>query len=386
VGGGAGSNPSRGDGTNAIRPYGVDELKTTGDRQLIIVGLQQPLNPEAWGRSIAGLADYLKAPVLADSLNPIRHYAGLNPNLVSCYDAILRDPNCAAELRADRVWCIGELPTSKILRQWLRSTDPELIFVDPIGDNFDPLHGRSIPLKLTPSELLDTLKSNPNSPPSSNCKYLDQWPFYNQHYRELINTSLRNRLELCEAKIPWILSQYLPLNTPVFIANSTPIRDVEWFWQPSDRHYRLYFNRGTNGIDGTLSTAIGLAHSNQPTVLLTGDLALLHDSNGALIRPQFKGHLTIILVNNNGGGIFELLPIAQYEPPFEAYFGTPQNIDFQAFCATYGIEYQQIESWQHLQRSIMILPDCGIRVLEIRTDRKAEARWRLELFRGFEGE
>ncbi len=378
------SNPSA-DRTNAIRPYGL-ELNPMADRNLIIVGLQQPLDPEGWSRSVANLADYLKAPVLADSLNPIRHHAGLNPNLVSSYDAILRDPVCAAELRADRVWCIGELPTSKVLRQWLIATDPELIFVDPIADNFDPLHGRSIHLNLTPVELLDDLKSTPDRSPSSNSSYLEQWPFYNQHYRELINIALRDRPELCEAKIPWILSQYLPLNTPIFIANSTPIRDVEWFWQPSDRRYRPYFNRGTNGIDGTLSTAIGLAHNNQPTVLLTGDLALLHDSNGALIRPQLKGHLTIVLVNNNGGGIFELLPIAQYEPPFETYFGTPQNIDFKKFCATYDIDYFRIESWRDLQQKIEALPVSGIRVLEILTDRKAEAKWRLELFRGFVGD
>lgn len=378
--GGSNPSPTR---TNTVCPYGL-ELWPVADRQLIIVGLQQPLDSEGWSRSVAELADYLKAPVLADSLNPIRHHRGLNPNLVSSYDAILRDPDCAAELRADRVWCIGELPTSKVLRQWLVATDPELIFVDPSRDNFDPLHGRSIPLYLTPTELLCDLKSNPSSPPSSNGSYLDQWPFYNQHYREIINRVLRNRPELCEAKIPWILGQHLPLDTPVFIASSTPIRDVEWFWQPSDRRYRPYFNRGTNGIDGTLSTAIGLAHNGTPTVLLTGDLALLHDSNGALIRPQFKGHLTIILVNNNGGGIFELLPIAQHEPPFETYFGTPQNIDFQKFCATYDLEYQQIESWPQLQRSIEVLPKSGIRVLEIRTDRKTEAKWRLELFRGFE--
>jgi 2-succinyl-5-enolpyruvyl-6-hydroxy-3-cyclohexene-1-carboxylate synthase len=115
-------------------------------------------------------------------------------------------------------------------------------------------------------------------------------------------------------------------------------------------------------------------------------LALLHDSNGALIRPQLKGHLTIVLVNNNGGGIFELLPIAQHEPPFETYFGTPQNIDFQKFCATYDIDHVQIESWQHLRQEIEVLPTSGIRVLEIRTDRKAEAKWRMALFRGFEGE
>jgi 2-succinyl-5-enolpyruvyl-6-hydroxy-3-cyclohexene-1-carboxylate synthase len=366
----------------AIRPYEVDGGRSV-DRQLIIVGLQQPGDPEGWGRSIAVLAEQLQAPVLADSLNPIRHHASLNPNLVSCYDAILRNADCAQDLRADRVWCIGELPTSKVLRQWLSATDPELMFVDPSGDNLDPLHGRSIGVRLTAAELVELLQAKPISSQSTDNNYLDRWQDYDRLYRQFIDKTLDDRAELCEAKIPWMLSQCLPQNTPVFIANSTPIRDVEWFWAPGDRGARLYFNRGTNGIDGTFSTALGLAHGNTSTVLLTGDLALLHDSNGALIRPQLRGHLTIILVNNNGGGIFELLPIAQHDPPFETYFGTPQNIDFEQFCKTYAIDYQSIESWQHLQRSIAVLPESGIRLLEIRTDRKAEATWRMALFQTF---
>jgi 2-succinyl-5-enolpyruvyl-6-hydroxy-3-cyclohexene-1-carboxylate synthase len=82
---------------------------------------------------------------------------------------------------------------------------------------------------------------------------------------------------------------------------------------------RPFFNRGANGIDGTLSTALGIAHRNHSSVMLTGDLALLHDTNGLLFRNKFVGHLTIVLINNNGGGIFEMLPIAKFEPPFEEF-------------------------------------------------------------------
>lgn len=80
-----------------------------------------------------------------------------------------------------------------------------------------------------------------------------------------------------------------------------------------------FFNRGANGIDGTLSTALGIAHRHQSSVMLTGDLALLHDTNGFLIRNKFVGHLTIVLINNNGGGIFEMLPVAQFEPPLKNF-------------------------------------------------------------------
>jgi 2-succinyl-5-enolpyruvyl-6-hydroxy-3-cyclohexene-1-carboxylate synthase len=186
------------------------------------------------------------------------------------------------------------------------------------------------------------------------------------------------REDLCEAKIPWILAECLPNNTPIFIANSMPIRDTEFFWKPNNQQTIPYFSRGANGIDGTLSTALGIAHQDQPTILLTGDLSLLHDTNGFLLREKFEGHLTIILINNNGGGIFEMLAIAEEtnaQDLFEDYFATPQNIDFSQLALTYGVEYQRIEKWETLKRLLNPLPTSGIRLLEIVTHRKLDAQW-----------
>jgi 2-succinyl-5-enolpyruvyl-6-hydroxy-3-cyclohexene-1-carboxylate synthase len=184
--------------------------------------------------------------------------------------------------------------------------------------------------------------------------------------------------ELLESKAAWLLSQILPAGTPLFIANSMPVRDVEFFWKPNNLGVRSHFNRGANGIDGTLSTALGIAHRHQSSVMLTGDLSLLHDTNGFLIRNKFVGHLTIVLINNNGGGIFEMLPIAQFDPPFEEFFATPQDIDFAQLCATYGVEHELITSWEKLQQNLTLLPSKGIRVLELRTNRKTDAKWRQE--------
>jgi 2-succinyl-5-enolpyruvyl-6-hydroxy-3-cyclohexene-1-carboxylate synthase len=157
-----------------------------------------------------------------------------------------------------------------------------------------------------------------------------------------------------------------------------PIRDAEFFWKPNNQQTIPYFNRGANGIDGTLSTALGIAHRDQPTILLTGDLSLLHDTNGFLLREKFEGHLTIILINNNGGGIFEMLAIAEEttsQDLFEDYFATPQNIDFSQLALTYGIEYEKIEKWETLKRLLNPLPTSGIRLLEIVTHRKLDAQW-----------
>jgi 2-succinyl-5-enolpyruvyl-6-hydroxy-3-cyclohexene-1-carboxylate synthase len=159
-----------------------------------------------------------------------------------------------------------------------------------------------------------------------------------------------------------------------------PVRDAEYFWPPNDRRLRPFFNRGANGIDGTLSTALGIAHGGRPTVLLTGDLALLHDTNGFLLPPKLSGSLTIVLINNRGGGIFEHLPIAEFDPPFEDYFATPQHVDFAKLCSAYGIAHVMVRDWAHFTEVVSNLPAGGIRVLEVRTNRKRDAEFRKRLF------
>ena len=225
-------------------------------------------------------------------------------------------------------------------------------------------------------EQLDLSTDIPSSSPTSPHPYLQLWCDTEAKVRLAIDETLENIEELFEGKVAWLISQVLPPETSLFIANSMPVRDVEFFWKPNNFHGRSYFNRGANGIDGTLSTALGVAHRQSSSVMLTGDLALLHDTNGFLIRNRFIGHLTIILINNNGGGIFEMLPIANFDPPFEEFFATPQYIDFAKLCYTYGIEHELIITWQQLQARLNPLPSQGIRVLELRTSRKADAKWR----------
>ncbi|MEG3847488.1 thiamine pyrophosphate-dependent enzyme, partial [Microcoleus sp. herbarium19] len=205
---------------------------------------------------------------------------------------------------------------------------------------------------------------------------LQLWHNTEIQVRQTIDQKLSSIKNIIEPKVSWLLSQILPAGTPIFISNSMPVRDVEFFWKPNNLEIQPFFNRGANGIDGTLSTALGIAHRNQSSILLTGDLALLHDTNGFLINHKFVGHLTIILINNNGGGIFEMLPVAKFDPPFEEFFATPQQINFAQLCATYGVEHQIIEHWEQLKEKLNFLQNNGIRVLELQTDRRADAKWR----------
>lgn len=340
---------------------------------IIIAGVAQPLNPQPYCQAIAQLSQGLGWPVLAEGLSPVRNYADLNPYLISTYDSILRNPALAEKLAPEMVIQLGTLPTSKELRTWLETTQPLHWIIDPSADNFDPLHGKTTHLHLSIEQLslnLPPVKQE-HLPP-----YLHHWLSAEIRVRQAIDATLAQTDSLFEGKAAWLLSQSLPPKTPLIISNSMPIRDVEAFWQPGNRRIRPFCNRGANGIDGTLSTALGIAYRQNSSVLLTGDLALLHDTNGFLIRNQFVGHLTIIVINNNGGGIFEMLPISQFEPPFEQYFATPQEIDFAQLCATYGVEYQQVTDWQQLKDLLNPLPKQGIRVLEIPTNRRADTQWR----------
>ncbi|MGB3495262.1 MAG: 2-succinyl-5-enolpyruvyl-6-hydroxy-3-cyclohexene-1-carboxylic-acid synthase [Elainellaceae cyanobacterium] len=391
------------------------------DRGLIIAGVAQPINPDGYCRAIARLSDTLRWPVLAEGLSPIRNYAAQFPGLVSTYDALLRSPDRAASLRPDLIVRIGETPTSKVLRQWLQATQARQWMIDGGDRNLDPTHSRTVHLPFTIEQLAETLPVPNAFVPNafvpnalldiSGSGYLKDWIAAEQQMRTQIDhemassdpfnpgiksgtldyshsefssqsasnphpqtdTGFNQEPPFFEGKVAWLLSQCLPVQTPVFIANSTPVRDVEWFWKPGDRQIQPFVNRGANGIDGTLSTALGIAHRYRSSVLLTGDLACLHDTNGMLVSHQLQGHLTIVLINNGGGGIFGFLPIAQFNPPFEDFFATPQTVEFATLCAAYGIEHESITSWEMLADRLHTLPDSGLRVLEIVCDRHQDA-------------
>ncbi|PHM08412.1 2-succinyl-5-enolpyruvyl-6-hydroxy-3-cyclohexene-1-carboxylic-acid synthase [Nostoc sp. 'Peltigera malacea cyanobiont' DB3992] len=348
------------------------------DRGIIIAGVAQPSQPEDYCKAIAQLSQTLKWPVLAEGLSPVRNYAELNPYLISTYDLILRNQQLAKQLAPEMVIQVGEMPTSKELRTWIDATQPRRWVIDKSDQNLDPLHGRTTHLRIS----VEDIKAEEINL-SFSSDYLQQWCDAEAKVRLVVDQTMGKIDEIIESKAAWLISQILPPETPLFIANSMPVRDVEYFWKPNNLGVRSHFNRGANGIDGTLSTALGMAHRQQSSVMLTGDLALLHDTNGFLIRNKFVGHLTIVLINNNGGGIFEMLPIAKFDPPFEEFFGTPQDIDFAQLCATYNVQHELITSWEQLQQRLNPLPSQGIRVLELQTNRKKDAKWRQDKLRNF---
>lgn len=357
------------------------------DKGLIIAGVDSVLEPDHYCQAIGQLSQGLGWPVLAEGLSPVRNYFDFNSNLISTYDLLLRNQEIAENLKPEMVIQIGDLPTSKQLREWLTEINPRRWIFTPGHDNLDPLHGQTIHLYCPVEEFIKSLEETPPNLPllregiangENQFQYLKLWLEFEGKVRDNLDQKMAEIEEIIEPKVAWILSQSLPPETPLFIANSMPVRDVEFFWKPNHQKIKPFFNRGANGIDGTLSTALGISHQSQNSVLLTGDLALLHDTNGFLFSSKLQGSLTIILINNQGGGIFEMLPISQFNPPFEEFFATPQQVNFATLCQTYGIEYESITTWSGLQEKLNRVPGQGIRVLEILTDRKRDAQWRQE--------
>jgi 2-succinyl-5-enolpyruvyl-6-hydroxy-3-cyclohexene-1-carboxylate synthase len=338
-------------------------------RGLIVAGPAAPECASRYASLCLGLAEKLGWPVLADALSPLRTHAAAK-EVVTCYDAILRDATLARDLTPRTVLCLGGWPTSKVLRGWLEASGAEILLVASSAANRDALHGKTRQI-VAPVESLAV-----SGEKIADSSYRAQWQRAESAARVALDAAMERETALFEGKACWLLARALPAETPVFVASSMPVRDVEYFWPANARGQRLFFNRGANGIDGTLSTALGIAHGGRPAVMLTGDLALLHDANGFLVRPKLRGSLTIVLINNRGGGIFEHLPVAKFDPPFEEFFATPQDVDFAQLCAAHGVEHVPVNDWAEFERRISTLPTSGIRVLELTTDRKRDAATR----------
>ncbi|TSJ78235.1 2-succinyl-5-enolpyruvyl-6-hydroxy-3-cyclohexene-1-carboxylic-acid synthase [Rariglobus hedericola] len=345
-------------------------------RGIVIAGPAQSTDAEAWSEAVWRFAKQRGWPVLADALNPLRSHASHETTMITAYDAILRSGTMAEKLKPDFIVCVENWPTSKVLRTWIDGLGVPVLLLTASDRNGDALHA---PTRWVRCGIEDVLSAPAGDIAADVRTYTAVWGAAERAARRVIDASMADAAAF-EGRIVWELAQKLPGGTPLFIANSMPVRDAEYFWPANDRELRVFVNRGANGIDGTLSTAMGVAHGNAPAVLLTGDLALLHDANGFLSVPRFNGSLTIVLVNNNGGGIFNHLPIAQFEQEFEKYWATPQSVDFARLCAAYGVSHTLVADAASLAEIAVKLPVRGVRVLEVCTDRNQDAAFRKKLF------
>ncbi|MCF3648801.1 2-succinyl-5-enolpyruvyl-6-hydroxy-3-cyclohexene-1-carboxylic-acid synthase [Synoicihabitans lomoniglobus] len=351
--------------------------RVTTARGIFIAGPAQPADPTAYAAAIGDLARSTGWPILADVLSPLRQNAPADVTVITTYDTLLRNETQARDLTPRYVIALEAWPTSKVLRQWLEQSQAEILMVSEHAGGRDAIHGKTRAINAPVTALAI------DGAPIRDAAYLRAWATAEQRGRDRLDSWMASEAaKYFEGRIAWNLAQCLPEGAALCVANSMPVRDLEYFWPASNRGIEVFFSRGANGIDGTLSTALGVAHdAGRPVVLLTGDLAFLHDANGLLSAAVLRGGLTVVLINNAGGGIFEHLPVAAFDPPFERYFATPQHVDFAPLCAAHGVAYQLIHDHDELVHAVKKSSPTGVRVLEIRTDRKADAATRKRLFR-----
>jgi 2-succinyl-5-enolpyruvyl-6-hydroxy-3-cyclohexene-1-carboxylate synthase len=309
-------------------------------------------------------ASQARIPLLADPLSGARRGSAA----IAHYDLLLRDSDFAAEHRPQFVIRTGDLPTSKPLRTWLASLDCAQIGIDPDDTWHDP--GAAVGMRLsTPYRaLLEGLDEGDVQPSPS--EWLAAWRAADDAADEAINRELGS--ELSEPLVARELGRWLPLDSLLFVASSMPIRDVESFFPIRSDAPRVLSSRGANGIDGTASTAFGAAAASaQPVVLLTGDVALVHDVGGLLAARRLGLTITIVVLNNNGGGIFDFLPVSGQTDAFEEHVATPHGLDLEQMAALYGCGYERPANIDGLRAAVKrSIASDETNIIEVRTDRE----------------
>jgi 2-succinyl-5-enolpyruvyl-6-hydroxy-3-cyclohexene-1-carboxylate synthase len=309
---------------------------------------------------VAATAQRLGIPLLADPLSGARRGGAA----VAHYDLILRDPEFADAHPPQFVFRVGDLPTSKPLRTWLAGlTATAQIAFDPDAAWHDP--GAVVGMRVT-GEL-----------PAPD--RLDVDPAYGAAWREAdgaVAEAVAGPLAdagLSEPLVAALLGRELPPEATLFVASSMPVRDVEGWFPVRDDAPRVLSNRGANGIDGTVSAAYGTAATAAgPVVLLIGDVALAHDVGGLLAARRTGLPLTIVLLNNDGGGIFHFLPVATQRDAFEQHIATPTGLDFATAAALFGCRYEAPRDVKAFRVALaQSLGAAVTTIIEVRTARVA---------------
>ncbi len=352
------------------RPYVVQHepaRRITGGEahpagRVVIVAGRDERDPES-ARRLDHLAAQARFPVLADPLSGARRGAAA----IAHYDLLLRDPRFAAEHRPQFVIRIGDLPTSKPLRAWLSSLDAAQIAIDPDGAWHDPDGVVGLRIAAPVGALLDAIDADPRPPADGD--WLASWRAADDLADRAIEDTLGT--ELSEPLVARRLAGWLPPEATLFVASSMPIRDLESFLPVSSNAPRMLSNRGANGIDGTVSAAFGAAAASAgPVVLLIGDVALAHDIGGLLAARRLRLALTIVLLNNDGGGIFHFLPVASQTDAFEEHVATPHGLDFAHAAKLYGSGYQRPDGVEDLQLAVQrAVGSERTNIIEVRTER-----------------
>ncbi|MFB6235759.1 MAG: 2-succinyl-5-enolpyruvyl-6-hydroxy-3-cyclohexene-1-carboxylic-acid synthase [Halopenitus sp.] len=392
-----GAHVSRNDGVPELDDRSLRELAhgLDVDRGLIVAGPADPpgLDPEA----VTALSHATGFPILADPLSGVRFggHTRVSP-VIGGYDAYLSADMAEYDGWADpeAVLRLGASPTSKRLRKYLAATDARQYVVDPTG-RWREAEFRATDLVVAePSRLCGRL-SQLVAGGSSSGAWQRQWTdaddvafggLEESENADWPDGEPSDEDGFLEGRVLATVAEELPDPATLFVSNSMPIRDLDRFAAPSTTSVTALGNRGASGIDGITSTALGAGSATTDDLtLVTGDLAYYHDMNGLLALDRCDVDATIVLINNDGGGIFHKLPVEEFEPTFTEQFKTPHGLDFEPTGELYDTEFTRVDArdqaepaaTQHLRDRYCEARDSeGSHVIEVLTDAEASHRTR----------
>ncbi|MFC5969926.1 2-succinyl-5-enolpyruvyl-6-hydroxy-3-cyclohexene-1-carboxylic-acid synthase [Halomarina salina] len=348
------------------------------ERGLLVAGPDSGLDADT-------LQEFTRAsgvPVLADPLSGVRfgdHVADDGTLVCGGYDSWLGalDPENPDEA-PDLVLRVGASPTSKPLRHYLRDAGARQVVVDPAGGWREATFTATDLVAADPTRLLADLAARVEAGSDGDDDGVTDW-------RDRLASLEREYWSLVAEDDAWFEGAVLretvanlPDPATLFVSNSMPVRDLDRFGEPRSAVVTALGNRGASGIDGITSSALGAGHgTDDPLVLVTGDLAFYHDSNGLLACARAGVDATVVLVNNDGGGIFRVLPIESFDPPFTDYFRTPHGLEFAPVADLYGLEFVSTDSREAFRDAYRASLDApGTQVVEVRMDGEASHRHR----------
>lgn len=362
--------------TGAASPETIQHVaaQLTGARRpLVICG---PQFDRDLAEPLSALARAIGAPILVDPLSQLRWGTHDRCTLIDGYDALLRNASLASSLVPDVVLRIGGIPTSKTLLQYLeRHASATQILVDAQWPDPTLVAARVVhadPRRFC-MQLLAHIAGETDAR-AAGTNWLASWRRLDAAAGAALAAFTESIAEPFEGAALAQIMASMPVDGTVFVSSSMPVRDLDSFARGDGRPLRILANRGANGIDGVISSALGVAATREtgdgPVVLVVGDLAFYHDMNGLLAARMHSLDATIVVINNDGGGIFSFLPQAADSTRFEQLFGTPHGMQFEPVATLYGASYRAVGSIDELRAAVTDgIRGTGLHIVELRTDR-----------------
>ena len=360
-----------------------------GERGLIVAG--PVADPDRVGPALIRLAAATGLPLLADPLSGARFGQDCGSPPIATSDLFLRDPAARSRLRPDLILRVGRPPTSAGVLTFLEDCGsvPQVV-IGAGRPQKDSLSTESRYVQADVAALLAEVvallaeTAGGVSQTVAPDGWSGVWERLDRAAREALN---RVRGDFFEGDVLSAVVETLPEGGTLFVSNSMPVRDLDAFGGAGPKRVRIFGNRGASGIDGIVSTVAGVAagissqagdsadRSEPPMVAVLGDLAFYHDMNGLLAVRENRLNVLFVVINNDGGGIFHMLPIQELEPEFTRYFATPHGLDFRHAADLYGIPYRRLDDLTRTSEALReSLLEPGPRILEIRTDRGENQR------------